>query len=112
MTYNDLENDDLENDDLENDGLENDDQENDDLENNDLENDDLENDDLENNLAFFTQIFEDGSQTFMGRNDNLSHNFLSQMGHRAKKSSYDKTTQRNKEHPVFTSLGNLNDISL
>ena len=56
----------LENDDLENDDLENDDLENDDLENDDLENDDLENDDLENDLTFFTQIFEDGSQTFMG----------------------------------------------
>ena len=69
--------------------------------------DDLENDDLENDLTFFTPIFEDGSQTFI-----WVHNFLSQMYHRAKKSLYDKTTQRNKEHLVFTSLGNLNDISL
>ena len=73
-------------------------------------NDDLENDDLKNDLTFFTQIFVDGSQTFMG--PKMSHNFLSQMDRLAKKSLYDKTTQRNKEPLVFTSLGNLNDISL
>ena len=74
--------------------------------------DDLENDDLENDLRVFTHIFEDGSETFMGRNDDLSHNFLSQMNRRAKKSSYDKMTQRNKEQLVFTSVANLNGISL
>lgn len=65
-----------------------------------------ENDDLENDWTFLLKFLRMDLKLLW------VHNFLSQMDRRAKKSLYDKTMWRNKEHLVFTSLGNLNNISL